>query len=156
MSDGDANIIVELANLRSLTSSDFIALAPLNDSDQRIRWKYALGSRNERYKQMIIKSGQGLAGSALRLGRWVKLDDTHPDADQVRLHCPVMLAEQLQTAAVFPILTDSNNPLSFINGLLFIGKRKHPRYVQEEILAVQENLQTLTWYLKVNTGEISK
>ncbi|KRE45939.1 GAF domain-containing protein [Paenibacillus sp. Soil724D2] len=151
MAHGDAIIIEELERLRSLTSSDFIALAPLHDNAQRIRWKYASGSRNERYRQMVIKSGQGLAGSVLRLGRWVKLDDSHPDSDQVRRSCPVLLAEQLQTAAVFPILTESDNLL--IKGLLFIGKRAQPRYAQAELLAVQEVLPKLAWYLKEITGE---
>ncbi|NRF94447.1 GAF domain-containing protein [Paenibacillus frigoriresistens] len=154
MTHGDANIIEELERLRSLASSDFIALAPLHDKAERIRWKYASGSRNERYQQMVIKSGQGLAGSVLRLGRWVKLDDSHPDSDQVRRSCPVLLAEQLQTAAVFPILTDSDNLL--IKGLLFIGKRTQPRYTEAELLVVQEGLPTLAWYLKENTGEIAK
>lgn len=154
MAHGDAIIIEELERLRSLTSSDFIALAPLHDKAERIRWKYASGSRNERYQQMVIKSGQGLAGSVLRLGRWVKLDDSHPDSDQVRRSCPVLLAEQLQTAAVFPILTDSDNLL--IKGLLFIGKRAQPRYAQAELLVVQEGLHTLAGYLKDNTGEIVK
>ncbi|MCY9667039.1 GAF domain-containing protein [Paenibacillus alginolyticus] len=154
MAHRDANIIEELERLRSLTSSDFIALAPLHDKAERIRWRYASGSRNERYQQMVIKSGQGLAGSVLRLGRWVKLDDSHPDSDQVRRSCPVLLAEQLQTAAVFPILTDSDNLL--IKGLLFIGKRTQPRYTEAELLVVQEGLPTLAWYLKENTGEIAK
>ncbi|MGO4275318.1 GAF domain-containing protein [Paenibacillus sp. TAF58] len=154
MAHGDAIIIEELERLRSLTSSDFIALAPLHDNAQRIRWKYASGSRNERYQQMVIKSGQGLAGSVLRLGRWVKLDDSHPDSDQVQISCPVLLAEQLQTAAVFPILTDSDNPL--IKGLLYIGKRTQPRYAEAELLIVQEGLPTLAWYLVRNTGEIAK
>ena len=55
MAEGDANIIEELEHLRSLTSSDFIALAPLNDHARLVRWKYALGSRNERYQQMVIR-----------------------------------------------------------------------------------------------------
>ncbi|WP_261303015.1 GAF domain-containing protein [Paenibacillus andongensis] len=154
MTHGDANIIEELERLRSLSSSDFIALAPLHDKVERIRWKYASGSRNERYQQMVIKSGQGLAGSVLRLGRWVKLDDSHPDSDQVRRSCPVLLAEQLQTAAVFPILMDSDNLL--IKGLLFIGKRTQPRYAEAELIVVQKGLPTLAWYLKENTGEMAK
>ncbi|MDD9266763.1 hypothetical protein ACFPES_06925 [Paenibacillus sp. GCM10023248] len=158
MADGDAEIIEELERLRSLTSSDFIALAPLNGNvnAHNIRWKYAIGFRNKRYQQMVIKSGQGLAGSSLRLGRWVKVDDTHSDADAVRRSCPVILAEQLQTAAVFPILTDSDHPRSWIRGLLFIGKRAQLRYEQEEILAVQEKLHVLAWHLRKHKGEIAK
>ena len=156
MAEVDATILVELERLRRLTSSDFIALAPFNEHAGRVRWKYALGSRNERYQQMVIKSGQGLAGSVLRHGRWVKLDVSYPHAEQARRDCPVMLSEQLKSAAAFPIKNDSDNPHSTIKGLLFIGKRTQHRYEQDEFLAVQESLPALAGYLKENAGGAAK
>lgn len=153
MAIGDANMLVELELLRSLTSSDFIALAPLQDHAGRNCWKYVLGNSNDRYQQMVIKIGLGLAGSALRLGRWVKLDDTHPKLSQERLNCPLMLAEQLQTAAVFPLVTNSSPQ---IKGLLFIGKREQSSFEQHELLAVHDKIYTLASYLEEIKEETAK
>lgn len=153
MAIGDASILEELKLLRSLTSSDFITLAPLQGHAGRNCWKYVLGNSNDRYQQMVIKVGLGLAGSALRLGRWVKLDDTHPKISQERLNCPLMLAEQLKTAAVFPLVTNSS---SQIKGLLFIGKREQTRYERYEFLAVQDKIYTLASYLEEIKEETAK
>ncbi|OAS22081.1 GAF domain-containing protein [Paenibacillus oryzisoli] len=140
MATDDATLVVKLEQLRRLTSCDFMALAPLAEHASRNRWKYVIGNSNNRYQQMVIQKGQGLAGSVLRLGRWVKLDDTHPKHEQERLHCPLMLAEQLQAAAVFPLVPIAS---SQIKGLLFIGKREHRRFEHDELLAVQYNVDTL-------------
>ncbi|KRF44124.1 GAF domain-containing protein [Paenibacillus sp. Soil787] len=153
MAIGDAKMLIELELLRSLTSSDFIALAPLQDHSGRVSWKYVLGNSNNRYQQMVIKIGVGLAGSALRLGRWVKLDDTHPKFSQERLQSPLMLAEQLQTAAVFPLMSNSS---SQITGLLFIGKREQTRFEHYELLAVHDKIDTFASYLEENKGETAK
>lgn len=144
MAIDDATLLIELERLRSLTSCDFVAIAPLQEHTGRIRWQYVIGNSNERYQQMVIKKGQGLAGSALRLGRWVKLDDTHPQRHQERLNCPLMLAEQLQAAAVFPLVPNAS---SQIKGLLFIGKREPTRFEHGELLAVQDTIDTLVSYL---------
>ncbi|NQX62977.1 GAF domain-containing protein [Paenibacillus qinlingensis] len=144
MAIDDATLLRELERLRSLTSCDFVAIAPLHEHAARIRWQYVIGNSNHRYQQMVIKKGQGLAGSALRLGRCVKLDDTYPQHHQERLHCPLMLAEQLQAAAVFPLVPNAS---SQIKGLLFIGKREQTRFEHGELLAVQENIDTLVSYL---------
>jgi nitrogen regulatory protein A len=137
-------LLTELERLRSLTSCDFVAIAPLQDHTGRNRWQYVIGNSNDRYQQMVIKKGQGLAGTALRLGRWVRLDDTHPKRQQERLHCPLMLAEQLQAATVFPLVPNAS---SQIKGLLFIGKREQTRFEHGELLAVQDTLDTLASYL---------
>ncbi|KRF08135.1 hypothetical protein ASG89_17065 [Paenibacillus sp. Soil766] len=149
MAIDDATILEKLERLRSLTSCDFIALALLQEHAGCNRWQYVIGNSNDRYQQMVIKKDQGLAGSVLRLGRWVKLDDTHPKRHQERLHCPLMLAEQLQTAAVFPLMPIVS---SQIRGLLFIGKREQTSFEHDELLAVQYNIDTLASYLFVAEG----
>ncbi|WP_171684819.1 GAF domain-containing protein [Paenibacillus planticolens] len=146
MASREVNILVELELLRSLTSSDFIALAPPPDDRGRSYWKYVLGNGNDKYRQMVIKKvSLGLAGAVLRLGRWVKLDETNPRINQERLHCPVMLAERLQSAAAFPLVTGSSHR---ILGLLYIGKREQTRFEASEIEAVQDRIHTLTSFIE--------
>nr|WP_275691007.1 GAF domain-containing protein [Paenibacillus aceris] len=134
--------------MRNLTSSDFIALAPLPDDTGRSYWKYAVGNRNDRYQQMVIKKvglGLGLAGAVLRLGRWAKLDDTNPRINQERLHCPVMLAERLQSAVAFPLVASSSQR---IIGLLYIGKREQTGFDASEIEAVLERIHTVASFIE--------
>ncbi|WP_216651779.1 GAF domain-containing protein [Paenibacillus sp. NEAU-GSW1] len=118
-----------------------------------MKWKYAIGNSNNRYQHMVVKSGQGLAGAALRLGRWVKLDDTHPKLVQERRECPVMLAEQLQAAAVFPLVI---NDTSLMSGLLYIGKRTAIGYEEDEIRAAQESLRALMSSMAEHNKEMTK
>ncbi|NOU64605.1 GAF domain-containing protein [Paenibacillus sp. LMG 31461] len=151
MAIDDTTLLTELERLRSLTSCDFVAIAPLQEHTGRNRWQYVIGNSNDRYQQMVIKKGQGLAGTALRLGRWVKLDGSHPNRQQERLHCPLMLAEQLQAAAVFPLVPNAS---SQIKGLLFIGKREQTRFEHGELLAVQDTLNTLTSYLSAVEAKV--
>ncbi|MNQ90320.1 hypothetical protein D3C85_1056560 [compost metagenome] len=153
MAIGNLELKVEMELLRSLTSCDFIAVAPLQDNKASNGWIYALGNENERFQHMTIKIGVGLAGAALRYGREVKLDDTHPRMSQERLNCPVMLAEHLQTAAVFPI-RDHDSPL--IKGLLYIGKRQQARFDPDELLAVQDKINRIASLLEDIKEEIAK
>lgn len=153
MATGQVNIMDDLAQLRELTSSDFIALAPFVDQPAHRRWIYIVGNRSDRCQQMVIKMGQGLAGTALRLGRWVKLDVTNPRVVQERRECPVMLAEQLQTAAVFPLM---NRHSSVMKGLLFIGRRSDHRYEEKDIKAILESLERLVICMDGPLKETSK
>lgn len=134
----EASILHVLERLRSLTSSDFIAWAPVTGQLKSIRWKYALGSRNDRIQHMRIKKGYGLAGAAVKLERMITLDDTHSDADWLRQHCPVMLAEHLHTAAAIPVKHSA-----VLTGLLYIGKRTPPGYREEELNEVSSMLHSM-------------
>jgi nitrogen regulatory protein A len=145
MAKGDLALLEAMRLLLDLTSSDFIALAPFIDKAVPLRWKYALGNSNGRYQHMVIKTGQGLAGAALRLGRWVKLDGNHPRFDLQKSECPVMLAEQLRAAAVFPLIQAPN---AGISGLLFIGRRTGNGYEEGEIRTIEKALGMLLSYLE--------
>lgn len=144
MAVDEATMLAVLERLRSLTSCDFMALALLQEHAGRNRWQYVIGNSNNRYQHMVIRKGQGLAGSSLRLGRWVKLDNSHPKYHKERLDSPLMLAENLQAAAVFPLRPVAS---SQIKGLLFIGKRDQTRWEDDELLAIQYNIDTLVSYL---------
>ncbi|MEW9701462.1 GAF domain-containing protein [Paenibacillus sp. SI8] len=142
MTDAGIQLMQALEGLRALTSSDFAALARLHDPQQRFRWTYVTGNQNDRNKHMTIKVGQGLSGSVLRFGRWAKLDDGSSDRDWARLECPLMLAEQLKTAAAFPIYLESA-----ITGILFLGKRTQSVYQPDEIDHAQEAIPTFAMFL---------
>lgn len=155
MAAGQVNIMDVLTRLRDMTSSDFVALAPFVDQPARRRWMYILGNKNDRCQQMVIKMGEGLAGVALRLGRWVKLDAANPRAVEERRECPVMLAEQLQTAAAFPLIMGPSTSTG-MKGLLFIGRRTDQSYEENDIKAILDNLERLVTYIERPCKEASR
>ncbi|UJF33844.1 GAF domain-containing protein [Paenibacillus hexagrammi] len=153
MANNQAELTDYLDQLRRLSSSDFAALASFIDPLSPKRWNYAWGNTNERYLQMMIKPGQGLGGTALRTCRWVKLDDTTSNAAKARGECPLMLAERLQAAAAFPIKEEGSLE---ILGLLYIGKRNHSRYEDNETKPIQENIGKLLRYMQEDIKKIAK
>lgn len=122
----------ELESLRDLTSSDFSALAWIESNERHIRWIYASGNLNERYKQIVLKLGRGLSGAVIRLGRSVVLDETIPDTNRIRNECPIMLAEHLQSAIAVPVTMAAKTC-----GVLLVGSRSVRVYSSKEINAVE-------------------
>lgn len=128
----------ELESLCRLSSSDFSALAIMQSYEPRVRWKYAFGNRSERYKRMTLKPGAGPAGLALRIGKPVNWDDRVPPNPGFRTECPLMAAEQLRSAAAFPILKENR-----IEAVLLIARRSTLSYTDSEMTAIQDTLHTL-------------
>lgn len=114
---------VELNRLRMLTSSDFSALALVDRHTNRIRWHYASGNGNERYKHIALRTGQGLEGMAVRLGRPVAVDASTPELERIRGQYPIMLAENLLSALAVPLSVNGA-----IGGVMLIGDRTERIY----------------------------
>ncbi|MFT4415929.1 GAF domain-containing protein [Fredinandcohnia humi] len=118
----------QLHEICTITSSDFSALAKLQQRTQDIYWEYAFGNRNERYKHMVGKPGKGLAGSVIRLGTTMIVDQDSPGFEQLRLQSPIMLAENLQSAVAVPVQCKGK-----ISGILLVGSRFRKKYSIEQI-----------------------
>jgi nitrogen regulatory protein A len=131
MGDVREQVEVKLEYMRELTSSDFSAIAWQDIHGDCIRWKYTSGNSNERYKQIVIKKGRGVTGSAILLGRPIVLDSTIFDAERLRYENPIMLAEQLQSILAVPLMVSGE-----MRGGLLIGSRSRRIYTQNEIRIV--------------------
>jgi nitrogen regulatory protein A len=122
-----ARIETHLNQIRNLTSSDFAGLAWTDRNDYIIRWKFASGNRNERYKRIILRPGRGIAGQVIRSGRPMRLDSfTIQSGDDAREY-PIFLAENLKSAAAAPVVINSK-----VKGVLLIGTRMPRSYTDEE------------------------
>lgn len=126
-------ILDELDQLRLSTSSDFSALALIDDREHRIRWAYASGNDNERYRQISLRMGRGLAGMAIRLGRPIVVDSSVPGYGQVSPEYSIMLAENLRAAIAVPVPAPGG-----IRGVLLVGSRAERVYPQEVIVQVTQ------------------
>jgi nitrogen regulatory protein A len=126
----------ELDSLCKITSSDFSGLAWIDQQDSRIRWLYVSGNSNERFKRLALKSGRGLAGHVLKLGRPIIIDAsmTELELSRVQYDFPIMLVEHLQTAIGVPITVNNET-----RGVLLIGNRSE-RYYEDHDLHLVSNL----------------
>jgi nitrogen regulatory protein A len=126
----------ELDTLCKITTSDFSGLAWIDQHDSRIHWLYASGNSNERYKRLALKSGRGLAGLVLKLGRPIIIDAGMSDIElsRVQYDYPIMLVEDLQSAIAVPIKIQDEP-----HGVLLIGNRSE-RYYEENDLLLISNL----------------
>jgi signal transduction protein with GAF and PtsI domain len=104
--------------LRRLTATDFAALAWMDEGERIVRWRYASGNRNERYKRIMMRNGKGVAGSVMRSGRPLLLQAFSPQQGDVPSDYPILLAEGLRSIIGYPITIGDR-----VLGVLLIGNR---------------------------------
>ena len=127
----------ELDTLCKITSSDFSGLAWNDPHDRRIRWLYASGNSNERFKSLALKPGHGLAGLVLKLGRPLIIDSSMEilERDKLRHDYSIMLVEHLHSAMAVPIIVQDE-----VRGVLLIGNRSDRYYIDEDLLLISVSL----------------
>jgi nitrogen regulatory protein A len=135
----------ELDSLCKITTSDFSGLAWIDQQDSRIRWLYASGNSNERFKQLALKSGRGLAGLVLKLGRPIIIDAGMRDLElsRVQYNYPIMLVEHLQTAIAVPITVYDET-----RGVLLIGNRSERYYEENDLHLIMNLIERFTGLLQ--------
>lgn len=128
------DIEASLSELRRLTATDFAALAWADEKEQTIRWKYASGSRNERYKRITLRLGKGIAGKVMRSGRAMVLESFSPKSGDDPREYPILLAENLKAVIGVPVTIDER-----VMGVLLVGCRQ-PRAFEDEMVELVMNV----------------
>jgi nitrogen regulatory protein A len=128
----------ELDSLCKITTSDFSGLAWIDQHDSRIRWLYTSGNSNERFKRLALKSGHGLAGLVLRLGRPITVDTSMPELERKRLQhdYSIMLVEHLHAAFAVPIQFHGET-----RGVLLIGNRSERFYEKNDLHLISNRIE---------------
>ncbi|WP_010677871.1 GAF domain-containing protein [Bacillus timonensis] len=129
----------KLHDLCTNTSSDFSAFANVDQGSQTIRWEYAHGFTNNRYKNMVIRPGKGLSGSVVRFGTTMVLDIDTPNRQRTRLQYPIMLAENLVSAVAVPVQMNGK-----VGGVLLIGSRTEVKYTTEQVELLKKTASEIT------------
>jgi nitrogen regulatory protein A len=135
----------ELDSLCKITTSDFSGLAWIDQHDSRIRWLYASGNSSERYKRLALKSGRGLAGLVLKLGRPIIIDagTTVLELARIQYDYPIMLVEHLHTAIAIPICLNNET-----RGVLLIGNRTDRLYEENDLQLVTNLVERFEFLLQ--------
>lgn len=125
---GEAEWERYLSELRQHLESDFCAIALFDASSRQIRWNAASGNTNEKFRYMVNRPGQGMAGEVIRIGRTVQRTCTSDE--QRRSVDSIMLAERLVVAAATPVRTEDNKTV----GILLMGRRIGSIYTTSELM----------------------
>lgn len=107
-----------LENLRLQTGADFSAFACHEANEAVVRWKYAVGNRNERFRRIVLRPGKGIAGKVLLSGRLMKLENYEPKQHDDPREYPIMYAEELKSALGVPVVIQDR-----VKGVVLIGYR---------------------------------
>lgn len=107
-----------LEDLKQQTSADFTAFACQEPGENLIRWKYAAGNRNERFRRIVLRPGKGIAGKVLMSGRLMLLEDYKPKQHDDPREYPILYAEELQSAMGVPVIIQGR-----VKGVLLVGYR---------------------------------
>jgi signal transduction protein with GAF and PtsI domain len=141
---GELQVVTdECDQLRLETQSDFVGLAIQNELGPDVRWHYAAGNLNDKYKRITVRFGKGIAGKIISTGSPMMMTDFPNDIFGKVTDYPIALAEKLVSSYAVPLFFNH-----VPKGVLLVGKRMKHSFSDVEQEQVLESAQTLEKILK--------
>jgi nitrogen regulatory protein A len=122
----------------SAIATDFVGLAFQNSEGPDVRWHYAAGNSNEKYKKITVRYGKGIAGKVISTGSSITINNFPENIHGKALEYPIMLAEKLIYAFAVPIFYKGAP-----KGVLLVGRRTNTPITEDEQNIVRQAAQTL-------------
>lgn len=119
-----------LENLRLQTGADFSAFACQDSTEAAVRWKYAVGNRNERFRRIVLRPGKGIAGKVLLSGRLMIIENYEPKQHDDPREYPILYAEELKSALGIPVIMQDR-----VKGVVLLGYR-NACHIEEKIIVI--------------------
>ncbi|WP_419954162.1 GAF domain-containing protein [Neobacillus niacini] len=119
--------------LKKRIGCEFVALALQNEVGPDVRWHYASGNLNDKYKRITVRFGKGIAGKIISSGSPMMLIDFPNDIYGKVTDHPIMLAEKLVSCYAVPIFFNSSP-----KGVLLVGKREKYTFSEDDQEMVQD------------------
>ncbi|MBT2689294.1 GAF domain-containing protein [Bacillus sp. ISL-47] len=135
---GSGQIDQACEKILSELECDFVGLALQNTDGPDVRWHYAAGNSNEKYKRITVRYGKGIAGKVISTGRPMYLENFPENISGKVLEYPIMLAESLNYAYAFPI-----HFKGIPKGVLLIGNRNGQAINEDEQSTVRSAARRL-------------
>ncbi|MGJ7919360.1 GAF domain-containing protein [Neobacillus sp. LXY-4] len=130
----DNQLVIKACNgLKEQINCDFVGLAIQNQNGPDIRWHYAVGNLNDKYKRITVRYGKGIAGKVILTGSPMSIVHFPDQINGKAIEYPIMLAEKLISSFAVPIFY-KNAP----KGVLLVGKRSPYTFLEKEQQMVQE------------------
>ena len=117
---------------------DFVGVAIQNQKGPDVRWHYAVGNGNDKYKRITVRYGKGIAGRVISTGRPIEVANFPNKILGKALEYPIMLAEKLVSAYAVPVFFEG-----MPKGVLLVGRRVSMPFQDHEQMSVQQSVQSL-------------
>ena len=111
----------ELDTLRNKENCDFagVALYENNEPSAPIKWQYVSGSQNNRYKLIILRKGRGLAGTVMKTGKRMVIENVSKTiTPEEKIKYPILMSENLNALIAIPLWHKQ-----YVAGVLLLGQR---------------------------------
>ncbi|MFF2448405.1 GAF domain-containing protein [Neobacillus sp. NPDC058068] len=136
--------VIQLCNqLKEELQCDFVGLAIQNEIGPDVRWHYAVGNLNEKYKRITVRFGKGIAGKVISSGSPMMMTDFPNHILGKMTDYPIALAEKLVSTYAVPIQFNAAP-----KGVLLVGKREKYSFIEDEQEKVKESAESLEQLLK--------
>ncbi|WP_323704074.1 nitrate respiration regulation accessory nitrate sensor NreA [Mammaliicoccus sp. Dog046] len=112
----------QLNHIRETYGFDFVGLAMSSEESDsfHIKWRYVSGNLNQRYKNIVLRSGRGIAGIVIKSGKAMTITDVKesPYYDQL-FNYPIIQSEQLTSLIALPLWKQNR-----VCGVILLGQRQ--------------------------------
>lgn len=127
----DRDIQERIEKIKDKCHFDFIKIAFLQNASNtyEIKSVYGSGNNSKRYLRIILKTGKGVAGQALKTGRPVFIVNVDEEIKRKNLHhYPIIMAEGLKSIGAIPLYEESR-----VIGVVVAGFRSYNKMTDELI-----------------------
>jgi len=140
--------VIKVCNrLKEMVSCDFVGLAIQNKVGPDVRWHYAVGNLNDKYKRITVRFGKGIAGKIISTGIPMMMMNFPDHVAGKITDYPIALAEKLNSCYAAPIFFNS-----VPKGVLLIGNRELRSYSEKDQACVLDSAKVLEDILKDYSG----
>ena len=136
-------IIKICEQLKEKVQCDFVGLAIQNEVGPNVRWHYASGNLNDKYKRITVRFGKGFAGKVISSGSPMMMSNFPQDILGKVTDYPIALAEKLVSSYAVPLFFNT-----IPKGVLLVGNRISQPFTEQQQLLVKESGQTLEKIVK--------
>ncbi|MEC1720513.1 GAF domain-containing protein [Schinkia azotoformans] len=114
-------------------NADFSAIAFYDPINLEFRWRLAVGSLNQRYTSIVVRSGKGIAGRTLKTKREFIITRFPEELQDEAIEFPILIIEELKSAVAVPLLLQNQ-----MIGVLLIGQRSYREFGPNEVSRIKE------------------
>jgi len=131
-------VIQVCEQLKNQSGCDFVALALQNEVGPDVKWHFASGNLNDKYKRITVRFGKGIAGKVISSGSPMMISHFPDNIYGKVTDYPIMLAEKLVATYAVPLFFHSS-----AKGVLLVGNRESTVFQEKEQQLVMDAAQEL-------------
>ncbi|MHC0553159.1 GAF domain-containing protein [Salinicoccus sp. CNSTN-B1] len=128
-----------LSDVREKFNFDTVALTDVECSRcHSIKWKYNIGSTNDRWRKIELRSGKGLPGIVMKTGKSLVVDAIERiEMDGGVFQYPMIKIERLESFIAMPLWNDTEEVI----GIVLLGNRQSRHFLQKEYEEIKEYVE---------------